>query len=344
MHVPAESVHVNRSDYMKRETSDWLLDQSNPSVRFWTLQQVLGKRQNDPEVMRAQAEVMRSDEVTRILKAQRPEGHWEKSEDMYRPKYTATTHTLLILAELGAAREPQIERAVEHIFRFQRVSGHFLIQLPKTQRAKESVVKDGCCIDGNILYYLVHFGYLDDPHTQQLIQFQVDYHSDDVSGWKCRSYPIDPSKVFPENCYMGRIKVLRAFARIPKSKRSSDLQRIINQEVETVLDNGIFRYLRNTDGSRKDKQGWKRFGFPLFYQSDALEVLDVLTELGVRDERMGDAIELTLSQMSDKGTWALKNSYNGKMWIAIEEQGKPSKWITLRAIRVLDRYFGNTPS
>jgi hypothetical protein len=101
----------------------------------------------------------------------------------------------------------------------------------------------------------------------------------------------------------------------------------------------VYRYLRNPDGSRKDKTGWKRFGFPLFYQSDILEVLEALTRLGVRDARMEPAIELVLDAQQGDGSWLLKHTFNGKMWIDIDVKHESSKWITLRALRVLKRYY-----
>ncbi len=325
--------------FASKDTLNWLLGPENPSIRFWALLQLKNRPLNAPEVVESQNAIMTTACVKTILKAQRKEGQWFHYDDMYNPKYTATTHTLLVLAELGAKRVPQIEKAIEYLFQFQRNSGHFLIELPKTEKGKDSVVKDGCCIDGNILYYLIHFGYLDDPRTQKLIDFQIEYHSDDVGGWKCRAFPIDKSKVFPVNCFMGGVKVLKALARIPTKNRSSDLKQIIEQEVEIILENQIFNYLRDTDGSRKAKAGWKRFGFPLFYQSDVLEVLDVLTELGIKDERMRESVDLILSNRNELGTWDLKNTFNGKMLCEIDKKNAPSKWITLRALRVLHRYY-----
>jgi len=322
-----------------QKTIDWLLGPENPSIRFWALQQLEDRPINDQEVRETQDVVMVTPCVKAILKAQKTEGNWGSYDNMYEPKYMATTHTLLLLAELGAKKTPKIERSIEHLFMFQRNSGHFLIDLPKTEKGKASIVKDACCIDGNILYYLIHFGYLNDERTQKLIDFQVDYHSDDVGGWKCRAFPIDKNTVYPENCYMGGVKMLRALSRIPKAQRSRDLNRIIKQEAEIILQNGIYRYLRNPDGSRKEKAGWKRFGFPLFYQSDVLEVLDILTELGVKDRRMQDSIDLVIDSQID-GKWNLKNTYNGKMICEIDVKNKPSKWITLRAARMLKRYLG----
>jgi hypothetical protein len=322
-----------------QDTVNWLLGPENPSVRFWALQQLEGKSLDDSEVLEAQDAVMVSSCVKAILKKQKGEGQWVNYEDMYNPKYTATTHTLLLLAELGARRDSKIEKAIEYLFMFQRESGHFLVKLPKTEKGKASIVKDGCCIDGNILYYLSHFGYINDPRTQKLIDFQVEYHSEDVGGWKCRAFPIDKNKVFPENCYMGGIKVLKAFSVIPKKLRSTDVERIIKREIEIIFENGIFKYLKNPDGSRKEKAGWKRFGFPLFYQSDILEVLDILTALGVKDERMQESIDLVIKSRNNEGTWNLKDTFNGKMYCVIDEKNKPSKWITLRAARTLSRYM-----
>ncbi|MGY5858513.1 MAG: hypothetical protein RTU63_04025 [Candidatus Thorarchaeota archaeon] len=326
-------------EFVRPETIEWLLGPENPNVRYWALQQLENKPRNHPDVIDAQTALMAFPCVEKMFAAQQSEGQWGKSDDMYLPKYTASTHALLILSELGAKRTPNIEKAIEFMFKFQRTSGHFLKDLPKTEKGKASIVKDGCCLDGNILYYLAHFGYLDDARTKKLIDFQVEYHSDDVGGWKCRAFPIDRSKVFPENCYMGGIKVLKAFSAIPKKLRSADIERIMKQEVEIIFENGIFKYLKNPDGSRKEKAGWKRFGFPLFYQSDILEVLDIITALGVKDERMQDSIDLVLTSRNEEGTWDLKNTYNGKMYCEIDEKKKPSKWITLRAARVLSRYL-----
>jgi len=136
------------------------------------------------------------------------------------------------------------------------------------------------------------------------------------------------------------VKVLRALASVPEDLRPPSVRKVISREVENILENGVYRYLRAPDGSRKDKAGWKRFGFPLFYQSDALEVLDTLTRLGVRDERMKGAVDLVREAQGPDGRWLLKNSFNGKMWCDIEVKGRPSRWITLRAMRVLRRYYG----
>jgi len=321
------------------DSINWLLGLDNTSVRYWTLLDLNGKDVNDLEVIETQQEIMQSKIITSILKAQKPEGYWFHEEDMYLPKYKATTHQLLILAEHGATRTPIIEKAIEQVYRFQRNSGHFLTKIPKSEKGRDSVVKDGCCFDGNILYYLNHFGYLEDPRTQKLLDFIYDYYDDENTGWKCRAYPINPQAVFPINCYMGAIKILKAFSWIPESKRCFEMKEIIFKETEKILENWVFKYLRNPDGTRKDKAGWKRFGFPLFYQSDLLEVMDILTRLKIKDDRMQGSINIIHETQQKDGKWLLKDTFNGKMWVDVEQKNKPSRWITLRAMRVLRKWY-----
>ncbi|MHA2140397.1 MAG: hypothetical protein ACXADC_04825 [Candidatus Thorarchaeota archaeon] len=330
---------MSLDEFFSEDVLEWLLEEENPSVRYWALQQLQDKSRSDADVIEAQKRVMQSECVKTIMTALTKDGFWGKTDNMYEPKYRAATHTLLLLAELGAERIPEIERAIEHLFLFQRDSGHFLMNIPKTTKGRASIVKDACCLDGNILYYLLHFGYFEDERVQRLIDFQVDYYDRKNGGWKCRAFPIDSSKVVPTNCFMGRVKMLRGLSSIPDNSRTKEIRTIIDEEVEVVLENRIYKYLKNSDGTRKEKAGWKRFGFPLFYQSDILEVLDVLTLLGVRDDKMLETIDYVIENKGKDGKWLLKNSYNGKMLCDIDIKGQPSKWVTLRALRVLRRFL-----
>jgi hypothetical protein len=76
------------------------------------------------------------------------------------------------------------------------------------------------------------------------------------------------------------------------------------------------------------------------YQTDALEILGVLTKLGCRDERMQEAVDVLISKQESEGRWKLETTFNGRMWVDIEEKGKPSKWITLNALKVVRRFYG----
>lgn len=329
----------NWKNMLKGDPTDWLLEKTNPSVRYWTLKDLMDEGEESPEVIKIRRDIMGFGPVKEILEHQNQDGAWVHPDRIYYPKYKGTTHSLLILSELGAVRNRAIEKAIEIVFKCQLESGHFLTKPPKTERGYRSKITDGICLTSNILHYLIHFGYLDDPRTHRVVQFLIDSHSKQ-GGWHCRVYPIEPEKIFPIHCYMGGVKPLIAFSKIPEEKRTGKMKDIIRKNIEIYLENRIFKYRRDEKGERVPKPGWTRFGFPLFYQSDALEVLDVLTSLGVHDERMQEALDLLLAKQTSQGTWLLENTFKGKMWVDIEEKRKPSKWITLKALRVLKRYYG----
>jgi hypothetical protein len=89
----------------------------------------------------------------------------------------------------------------------------------------------------------------------------------------------------------------------------------------------------------QDKPGWLRFGFPLSYNSDVLEALAALAAVGeVPRPEYERALELVRHTADSESRWTMRNSFNGKMLAAVEKKGQPSRWLTLRALKVL-RYF-----
>ena len=76
------------------------------------------------------------------------------------------------------------------------------------------------------------------------------------------------------------------------------------------------------------------------YQTDVLEILGILTGLGCRDDRMQEAIDVVVSRQDSDGRWKLADTFNGRFQVDIESKGQPSKWITLRALKVLKGYYG----
>jgi hypothetical protein len=123
---------------------------------------------------------------------------------------------------------------------------------------------------------------------------------------------------------------------IPLDQRTPVLQRAIEAGAEFLLssDPAVADY----PYTERVSSTWFKFGFPLSYWSDVLETTTVLVELGYGDDpRLANALQLILSKQDAQGRWKLENTLNGKMWADIEEKGKPSKWVTLRALRILKR-------
>ena len=108
---------------------------------------------------------------------------------------------------------------------------------------------------------------------------------------------------------------------------------------EYLLERRLFRRLSTGEAIERDRKGdaaWTRFAFPTWWHYDVLRGLEYLRRAGVApDERVAEAIDLVASKRDDDGTWPLDTQYPGKMPIEIDEgEGQPSRWITLRALRV----------
>jgi hypothetical protein len=136
---------------------------------------------------------------------------------------------------------------------------------------------------------------------------------------------------------MGVIKALKGWSAIPVERRTNEINDSIEKAVEFLLIHHIYK--QSHDLSKKSKPGWLQFRFPLMYQSDILEILDVLTSLGINDSRMEDAINVVLSKQNEFGRWKAQNTYNSdRLLVPMDQKGVDSKWITLRAMRVIKRY------
>jgi hypothetical protein len=136
---------------------------------------------------------------------------------------------------------------------------------------------------------------------------------------------------------MGVVKALKALAKIPVEKRSEGVKNTIEKGAEYMLVHHIYKRSHNL--SKVSKPEWLKFGFPTMWKTDALEILEILARLGYKDERMKDAVDLVLSKQDSQGRWKLENTFNGRMQVNIEEKDKPSKWITLNALKALKAFY-----
>jgi hypothetical protein len=131
--------------------------------------------------------------------------------------------------------------------------------------------------------------------------------------------------------------VLLAFARIPRERRTPQVDHAIERGIDLLLsvDPATADYPRGY-GNTQPSGSWFKLGFPSGYVADVLQVLEAVCELGLGgDPRLERAIGWVLSKQDAQGRWKNEYSYTGKLWADIERQGRPSKWVTLRACRVL---------
>lgn len=319
----------------------WLLEKDNPSVRYLTLTEILGRSETDPELMETRSKIMKEGSVPAILEKQNEGGFWDDPYRFYTAKYKGTVWQLMILAELGAnGEDDRIRKACEFILEKSQdpESGGFSVNTRKKMGGglPSKVIP---CLTGNLVWSLIKMGYLEDPRVQRGIDWITEYQRFDdgdtspPKGWKYDKHVACFGK---HSCHMGVVKSLKALAEIPEKQRSESVNDTIEEAVEYILKHHVHKRSHNL--SQDSKAGWKRLGFPLMYQTDILEILSILTSLGYKDNRMEEALEIVKAKQGDDGKWRLENTFNGKFQVDIERKGEPSKWLTLNALRVMKRY------
>jgi hypothetical protein len=341
---------------LKGDPTEWLLEKDNPPVRYFTLTDILERPENDPEVRDAKHENMKTGVVPKILAEQRNGGYWKTPESFYTAKYKGTVWQLVVLAELKAeGKNEHIKKACEFILENSqdRESGGFSELGSETRGGLHDKVLP--CLTGNMVWSLIRFGYMEDPRVQRGINWIVTYQrSDDGVEEKLESWPYE-RQGHPHcwgytrtrnihTCHMGVVKALKALAEISPDRRSKDVKNTIERLAEYMLKHHI--YERSHNLNRVSIPNWLKFGFPYLWQTDILEVLEILTKLGYNDERMQEAVDLVVSKQDDQGRWKLESlpppqkTFYTNFSTNIEQKGSSSKWITLNALRVLRRFYG----
>ncbi len=332
---------ISWKSFLINDVINWLLEKENPSVRYYTLTDLLERKSEDSEVKEAKQQIMKTGIIPKILSKQNPKGYWGIAEDFYvRSKYKGTVWSLIILAELGAdGNDKRIKNSCEFIFKNSQnlKNGGF-----SSARASSGGGVTGRvipCLTGNMVWSLIRFGYIDDLRVQNGIKWILNYQRFDdgiqnlPENWPYKAFKSCFGK---HSCHMGVVKSLKALAEIPEHKKNKEIKNKIKQAVEYILIHHIYKKSHNL--TKVSKPSWLQLSFPHMYQSDILEILDILTKLGCKDERMQDAINIVISKQNNDGKWILERTFNGRFQVDIESKNKPSKWITLNALKVLKKY------
>jgi hypothetical protein len=327
---------------LNADSTDWLLEDENPSVRYFALTQILNKPQNNSEVTLAKESIMNAGVVPKILAKQNADGGWEAPEKFYTAKYKGTVWQLIILAELGAdPNDERVKKACECILRNSQEpkSGGFSAWLSvKVGGGRYSGVLP--CLTGNMVWSLIRLGFLEDERVKRGVNWIARYQRfDDKETQPPKEWPYEklPMCFGKHSCHMGAAKALKALSEIPSGERSEEVKGCLERGAEYFLKHHIYKKSHNL--TRVSKPGWLHLGFPLMYQTDVLELLGILTKLGYRDVRMQEAVDLVLSKQDKMGRWSLENTFNGRFLTNIEQKGEPSKWITLHALAALKRFY-----
>ena len=318
----------------------WLLEPDNPPVRYFALRDLLDRPTHDPELAETQAAIMTYPPVQGSLEAQYPEGYWVKPGPGYSPKYRATVWQIIFLEQMGAdGNDPHVHRGCEYMLTYaQTENGGFGVSGSRTDRPPppSRVIH---CLNGNLVRALLGLGWWGDERLARAIEWQARAITGMGDVRYYRSGTVGPRFACAANggqpCAWGAIKALRGLARVPADKQSPMVKVALQTGVEFLLSRDPAEADYPT-GDGRVSSSWLKLGFPSGYVADVLQNLEVLAELGqIGDECLRPALEWLLSKQDTQHRWKNEYAYNGKLWADIERQGQPSKWVTLRALRVL---------
>jgi hypothetical protein len=323
-------------------TLEWLLDPASPGVCYLALRDLLGLPEDDPEMIAARKAAHLYGPIAAILAKMHPDGYWVRPGAGYNPRYYSAAWSLVMLAQLGARadQDERIRRACAYLLDASLTpNGQF------TMNGTPSGTID--CLQGNLCSAMVALGFED-----RRLELAFEWMARSVNGEgiapaehldaPLRYYASKCGPLFAcgynnkLSCAWGAIKVMLAFSKWPLERRTPLIEDAIQQGVNFLLGTDPVRADYPTRTGDKPSRNWWKLGFPVFYITDILQILEALLALGYGyDPRLVNALALVRQKQDEDGRWALEFDYAGRTWVDFGALNQPSPWVTLRVLRVL---------
>jgi hypothetical protein len=305
---------------------DWLLD-SDPAIRWHVLRDIV--RASAEEVAAERARVATESWGAESLALQGDDGQWaggacfpggyfENRRDYAGQPWTSTLPTLQLLVDFGIdPRDSNVQHAISQVREHCRWEH-------AGQRFFDGEVEP--CINGRVVGLGSYFGQDVERVVGRLLGEQLE-----DGGWNCEA---ENGSV--RSSFATTINVLEGLlAHERRTGSSPELAEARRRGEEYLLERGLFRRKRTGETV---EPSWLEFSFPVRWQYDVLRALDYFRSAGeAPDPRIAEAVESVRSKRQPDGTWVLENTHSGKVHFSMEDgDGNPSRWNTLRAMRVLN--------
>jgi hypothetical protein len=302
------------------ETITWLMA-GDPAIRWQTLRDLL-----DAPAREWRDEQQHTLEIgwgARLLALQDPNGGW--GGGIYSPKWISATYTLLLLRSIGIPPDCEAARRGARL-----VLDQLLGATCDTEFSRRLAACDRCIV-GMILQLAVYFGVADTRIDAMVDNLLSEIMPD--GGWNCRRLRRPQPHHSSFHTTFNVLDGLREYIELSDGVRRGDALAAERSALELMLQHRLFK--SDKTGEIIDKK-FVMFSFPYRWHYDLLRGLEYFARAGaLRDSRAQDAIDLLRGRERIDGRWPVQQKYAGKVFFDMEQTGGPSRWNTLRALRVL---------
>lgn len=264
-----------------------------------------------------------------LLARRHEDGSWGRG--FYQPKWTSSHYTLLDLRLLNAPRDnPQTRESIDNILRDEKKADGGI-------RPGRSIPVSDVCVNGMFLNYASYFG-ADISALESVVDFIVEQRMED-GGFNCRRNRTG-ARHSSLHSTLSVLEGILSYEAAGYRYRLSELRRAARDAREFMLVHRLFKSDRTGEVIRPE---FLRFPFPPRWKYNVLRALDYFAMSGARwDERLGDALDVVRSRRRPNGRWLAASPLPGELHLRMEAAGRPSRWSTLQALRVLRSFQGRT--
>lgn len=303
----------------EQQIIEWLLE-GDVSIQYQTYRDLL-----DTDKPRIRNKIESEGWGSKLLSKRKPNGHWGLS--FYQPKWISTHYTLLDLKNLSIS--PNCKPIKETINKV------LLAEKGPDGGILPTGIHQTCdvCVSGMVLNYAAYFR-IDQDNLKSIIDFLLTEKMED-GGFNCLSNTVGAT----HSSLHSTLSVLEGITEYQSNGynyRSKELEKAKIESQEFILMHKLFR---------SDKTGeiisprFLKLCYPGRWYYDILRALDYFQLANVKyDNRMSNALEVLIKKRTKDGLWKLAAKHSGQTHFEMEQAGKPSRWNTLRALRVLKHY------
>ncbi|NND32665.1 MAG: hypothetical protein HKN76_08750 [Saprospiraceae bacterium] len=298
----------------------WLLE-GDIAIKFQTYRDLLGVEDKE-----RQKKILKRGWGKQFLSYRYPDGHW--GQRFYQPKWTSSHYTLIDLRNLCPDRNHSpIRNSITKIAREEKgIDGGI--------NPSRGIANSDVCVNGMFLNYACYFN-VDSKLLESLVDFILSQKMLD-GGFNCRSNRTG-ARHSSLHTTLSITEGIAEYRRQGYSYRLKELETAEKESIEFMLLHQLFISDRTGKVIHKD---FLRFAYPRRWRYDILSALDYFQHAGIKwDSRLQMAMDTLMRKRNKDGTWNLNAKHPGQTHFDMETAGKPSRWNTLRALRVL-QHFG----